>query len=114
MPTDPLLSTPAYLAARAHWRRVATHCARCGIQLDKTIGSRSPRAIQTGHIVGRHEARKLGWSDAQINALSNTRPECRTCNLSAGARYGNSVRVRRRRTSRAWQGMQPRTSKAWG
>ena len=71
---------PAYLAARAHWRRVATHCARCGVQLDKTIGSRSPRAIQTGHIVGRHEARKLGGATRRSTRCPTRSPNAgRNC-----------------------------------
>ena len=108
MATDPLLGSSQHKATREWWRLRATHCAVCGIPLDLEVGSRSPRALDVGHIVGRHRARQLGWTDAQINDRSNTRPECRRCNRSAGARYRNarvaSLTVRR----------PPRTSKAWG
>jgi hypothetical protein len=39
----------------------------------------NPRYLIVGHIVDRATAKRLGWSEAQINALSDTQPECAAC-----------------------------------
>jgi hypothetical protein len=74
-------------------------CARCGGQIDygaprilPGTNRVNPRSLVVGHKVGRHEARKLGWTDAQINSLENTQAECAHCSDSSGARYGNALR----------------------
>jgi hypothetical protein len=51
----------------------------------------NPAALVIGHIVSRYEARRRGWSDQQINALSNTRPERMDHSLRSGARLGQQV-----------------------
>jgi hypothetical protein len=58
------------------------------------VDSEGPWRLECGHIVAKHMARQLGWSDAQINHLSNSRPEHSRCNRSAGTTYGNTVRDR--------------------
>jgi hypothetical protein len=52
----------------------------------------NPYSLVIGHIVGRHEAKLMGWTDAQINAISNTQPEHARCSDQSGARYGNNLR----------------------
>jgi hypothetical protein len=46
---------------------------------------------RVGHIISRHRARQLGWPDAQINALSNTQPECASCSNRSGAKLGRQI-----------------------
>jgi len=59
----------------------------------------NPRYLIVGHVVGRDEAKRMGWTEAQINALSNTQPECARCSVKSGARLGRrlqGVKARRR------------------
>jgi len=117
--TDPLLSTAAWRTTiRQHHIRAGLPCARCGGAIDYGAkrylpGTRrvNPRSLVVGHIVGRDQARRLGWSDAQINALSNTQAEHSRCSDRSGARYLNAKRGRVRApaasksklvTTRAW------------
>ena len=88
---DPLLKGKDWEAVKAHWRRVRWPCAKCGRGIDYD-GPAGPRSLDVGHIVGRAEAKRLGWTRAQINHVSNTQAECRTCSRSTGARYGNQLR----------------------
>ena len=94
---DPLLKGPDWSAVRAYWLATDDPCARCGGWIDRTPGARGPRALDVGHIVSRDEARAMDWTRAEINALSNTQPECRRCSRSSGAAYGNRKRGRERR-----------------
>ena len=82
---------------KAHWRRVrlpqcqATHCKAPHIPID--YGPvRGPWSLDVGHVVSRVQARAMGWSRAQINHVSNTRPEHATCGRTAGAHEGNARR----------------------
>ena len=103
---DPLLKTSQWQANRRYWVANATACELCGVALDVSVGARGPHAMDVGHIVSRRDAKRMGWSAREINALSNTRPECRTCSRSAGGRVGGHARSRpavmRPVTSRAW------------
>ena len=89
------------LYQRKDWRRVVKFwqsrqglaCARCGGAIRMT-GQRGPDSLDVGHIIGKHEARQMGWSDDQINRLSNTQPEHSRCGRRAGAEYGNEARGR--------------------
>lgn len=97
--SDPLLKTHAWQLIKAHWRRVRDPCHRCGTPIDYDSpryyeGTRrvNPHTLAVGHIVGRHEARLLGWTDAMINQLSNTQPEHARCSDTSGATYGNGIR----------------------
>lgn len=85
---------------RPYWVRRALPCARCGLDIDYVSGRYypgtrkvNPYSLVVGHIVGRHEAKLMGWSDAQINALSNTQPEHARCSDQSGAQYGNRLRL---------------------
>lgn len=87
---DPLLKGAQWRAIRDHWIRRREPCHLCGSPLDYRVGATGPNAFECGHIVGRDEARTLGWTRQQINTIGNTRPECRRCNRSRGARYRNA------------------------
>jgi len=52
----------------------------------------NPKALVVGHIVSRYAARRAGWTEAEINALSNTQPECQACSNRSGAQLGQRVR----------------------
>lgn len=100
---DPLLQTNHWRkVVRAHWIRHARVCARCGRPIDTGLarcypGTRKvhPGSLAVGHIVGRDQAKALGWTEAQINAISNTQPEHARCSDRSGAQYGNQKRGRR-------------------
>jgi len=96
---DPLLKGRDWEAVKAHWRRERLPCAKCQHSIDYD-GPSGPRSLDVGHIVSRDRAKALGWTRAQINAIANTQPECRTCSRSTGATEGNRKRMRRRITRR--------------
>lgn len=89
---DPLLSSQLYRRNRAWLRRQKLPCAVCGRSIDYT----QPDAFVAGHSVARHKAKLLGWTEEQINALSNLRPECRQCSHRTGAREGNQAKRAKR------------------
>lgn len=89
---DPLLKGKDWEAVKAYWRSRRLPCARCGAPIDYGPGS-GPQSLDVGHIVPRDQAKAMGWTRAQINSVSNTQPECRTCSRSHGARYGNGKRI---------------------
>jgi hypothetical protein len=100
--TDPLLQSPYWInVVRPFWKdpRNQRPCARCRGYIDYAAprfypGTRkvNPRSLAVGHIIERHKARAMGWSDDQINDISNTQPECARCSDSSGAKYGNALR----------------------
>ena len=89
---------------RAHWQRLRLPCARCGEAIDYDgpqylrDGSRNPRYLVVGHIVGRLEALALGWTGDQINDLTNTQPECLDCSNKSGSQAGVQMRNNNRIT----------------
>ena len=98
--TDPLLSSHQWtVTIRGYWQQRQGPCARCGHPIDYDAGRYypgtrrvNPASLAVGHIVGRHQARRLGWTDAQINSLDNTQPEHARCSDRSGAQYGNRLR----------------------
>jgi hypothetical protein len=52
---------------------------------------KNPRYLVVGHIVDRYLGKRYGWTDAEINALSNSQPECMNCSNRSGARLGQKV-----------------------
>lgn len=107
---DPLLRRADWLAVVGYWRkkRGPLECARCGLVIDRTPGQRHGGSLDVGHIVSRYDARRMGWTDEQINSLSNSQPECQTCNRAHGARLGNANRRKATSPPRA-----PITSEPW-
>jgi hypothetical protein len=96
-PEDPWGLTLTWRKHRIHWKRLRLPCARCRGWIDydgpRYLPGRrlNPRYLVVGHIVSRHRARLLGWSEAQVNALSNTQPECQDCSNRSGARLGRQL-----------------------
>lgn len=87
---------------RPWWQRPENQrpCARCGKDIDYAAkrylpGTRrvNPYSLVIGHIVARVDARRLGWTDAQINAISNTQPEHALCSDRSGAHYTNARKI---------------------
>jgi hypothetical protein len=100
-PRDPLLDTPLYRKNRATLKQLQLPCSICGRAIDYT----QPGAFIAGHIVSRRKAKLLGWTPAQINALSNLRPECRSCSNKTGAREGQQAqRAKLKQTRQAKAG----------
>jgi hypothetical protein len=110
---DPLLYTPTWRKViRPYWQRRRLAC-QCGCRPPEPIAYDAPTyvfvdgkrrlngaSLVVGHIVSRYEAKQLGWTEQQINALSNTRPERADHSLRSGAELGERVR----------QGRPPRAS----
>jgi hypothetical protein len=105
--TDPRLKSAAWKRTRAHWkaegRRLGVPCWRCGRAIDYDVdyfrttvdGRRKVNAIAfaLGHVTGRDLAASLGWTDEQINDISNTRPEHARCSGKSGYRYQAAKRL---------------------
>lgn len=101
--TDPLLQSYYWTkVVRPHWKRPENRrpCARCGLEIDYDAarfipGTRrvNPESLVVGHIVGRHQAKRMGWTDAQIQNISNTQPEHAACSDRSGAQYLNSLKT---------------------
>jgi hypothetical protein len=103
--SDPLLHTPSWRRViRPYWKRRRLPC-QCGCWPPQPIDYDGPThvvisgrrrlngaSLVIGHIVSRYEAKRLGWSDVQINALGNTRPERADHSLRSGAQLGERVR----------------------
>lgn len=98
---DPLLGTYTWrVTIRQHWVRLRLPCARCKQPIDyagpryyTVRGKRrlNPRYLVVGHKVDRYQAKLMGWTEQQINAISNTQPECARCSHSSGAKLGQRV-----------------------
>lgn len=113
--TDPIYASPQHKANRKYWINQGAPCAlgaACkfrGYPIDYTANGRlSNLAFHLDHIMPVARGRELGWTTAMLNALSNTRPLHRGCNVRAGARLGQQrqrVKAKRRKvlnTSRVW------------
>jgi hypothetical protein len=51
---------------------------------------RSQSAVEqdlVGHVIGRDQAKQLGWSDDKINSRANTQPEHVRCSVSSGGKH---------------------------
>ena len=90
--TDPLLQGPDWEAIKAYWRRVRGPCARCGGAIDYDTMPRYWASLDVGHIVDRDQAKRAGWTRAEINSITNTQPEHQRCSREAGAILGNTPR----------------------
>jgi len=94
---DHLLHGVDWSKIKAYYRTVKPpRCARCGCALDwdgtyMINGKCNPRYPVVGHRVSRVVARSLGWTDQQINDLSNTQIECKRCSDRSGARSGQRI-----------------------
>ena len=95
---DPLLKGKDWAAIRRYWLARRDPCHVCGGPIRYyPSGYTGPLAMDVGHIVSRDEAKAMGWTRPQINALKNTRPEHRECNRAAGARKATGKRAKNRK-----------------
>ena len=101
---DPLLHGTAWRQIRKHWLTIRIPRCQCGVCGGLPIDydgpqyliirgrkRQNPNYLIVGHIVSRYQAKRLGWSEAQINALTNTRPERAACSNRSGAQLGQRV-----------------------
>jgi hypothetical protein len=77
-----------YRRYRETLEKMSLPCGVCGRAIDYS----QPYAFVAGHIVARHIGRRLGWSEAEINALANLRPEFRRCSNRTGTNEGNRAK----------------------
>jgi 5-methylcytosine-specific restriction endonuclease McrA len=79
---------------RKYWQTMRLPCARCNGVIDYTgplylpSGRQNGKYLVVGHIVSVADATRLGWTSQQINALSNSQPECLSCSNRSGAKAG--------------------------
>lgn len=109
MPGDPIYKRRDWKDAVAYWQGEHRHrglLCQAPIcvappEVGRVIHHGPQWGLDVGHIVGKALARVAGWSEAQINARSNTRPEHRRCNRKAGGHDGARMRrdANRPRTS---------------
>jgi len=117
---DPLLVTATHRSNRAYWLALAKtaglRCALCGCAIAwrkeyhrLPNGKENGNYLVVGHIISRYAAKQMRWTEAQINALSNSRPECKRCSNKTGAQLGRQLQHRKRNrtridldTSREW------------
>lgn len=48
---------------------------------------RQPVVASGRHVIGRDQAKQLGWSDDRINSRANTQPQHVRCSASSGGKY---------------------------
>jgi hypothetical protein len=102
--SDPLLHTSSWRRViRPYWQRRRLPC-QCGCWPPQPIDYDGPTyvvvngkrrlnsaALVIGHVISRYEAKRLGWTAAMINDISNTRPERMDHSLRSGGRLGASI-----------------------
>jgi hypothetical protein len=100
---DPLLARAShYRRNRQHWlalaRTLGLRCSLCGCVIEwrkeyqRLPGGReNANYLVIGHVTSRYHAKRMGWTEQQINALSNSRPECKRCSNRSGAQLGQQV-----------------------
>jgi hypothetical protein len=98
---DELLGTYKWrVTIRKYWVAKRLPCSICRRAIDYRPNSRylpgtrklNPRALVVGHIVSRYAAKRMGWTEAMINSVSNTRPECVACSNRSGQQLGARVK----------------------
>ena len=112
---DPALTTRSWRKIRKYWQAQGLPCSICHRMIDYggprfyLVGGKrrmNPRYLCVGHITSRHEARQRGWSEAEVNCIENTRPECQRCSNSSGARLGRQIQdgmpARARKPAARW------------
>lgn len=118
-PRSPIYADPQHHANKKHWQKARLPCARCKGWIDydgpATLTTRTgrkvqnPRRLVVGHIIAVDIARRHGWTMQQINALTNTQPECQNCSN----RSGGQARVRKVQSAALVRKAVANTSRAW-
>jgi 5-methylcytosine-specific restriction endonuclease McrA len=89
--SDPALGSYSWKRIRKYWRTLRRPCWRCGQPINYSVKWPHPASLVVGHIVSRAEGRARGWSEAMLNALSNTAPEHVACSNRSGAKLGREL-----------------------
>jgi len=85
---DPIYSSAGHRANIRYWRLAQQPCHLCGLPINYAAKSPDPWSLEVDHIIAVAIARARGWTDEQINDLSNTRPAHRKCNNRRGLQLG--------------------------
>lgn len=74
--------------------QVTADCQAVGGEIDYDARPPHPRSYEVDHIISSDEAGRMGWSDADVDALDNCQAACRQCNgeKSAGTKLLASIR----------------------
>lgn len=74
--------------------QITADCLALGGQIDYESRPPHPRSFEVDHIVSTDEALRMGWSEADADALDNCQAACRQCNRekSSGGRQLASIR----------------------
>lgn len=101
----PFASTTIRTRRRAEVRRrdgdapcalqITPDCLAVGGEIDYEARPPHPRSFEVDHVVSSDEARRLGWSAVEADALDNCQGVCRQCNRekSAGGKPVAAVRA---------------------
>jgi 5-methylcytosine-specific restriction endonuclease McrA len=60
--------------------QITEGCRAVGGEIDYEAKPPDPRSFEVDHIVSSEEAKQLGWSPADADALENCQGVCRQCN----------------------------------
>ncbi|NOQ62702.1 HNH endonuclease [Mycolicibacterium fortuitum] len=60
--------------------QITADCQALGGEIDYDARPPHPRSFEVDHVVSSDEAQRLGWSEAEADALDNCQPSCRQCN----------------------------------
>lgn len=60
--------------------QITDGCRAVGGEIDYEAKPPDPRSFEVDHIVSSEEARRLGWTPVEADALTNCQGVCRGCN----------------------------------
>lgn len=60
--------------------RITEGCRAVGGEIDYGARTPDPRSFEVDHIVSSGEAKQLGWTPVDADALANCQGVCRACN----------------------------------
>lgn len=65
--------------------QITADCQALGGQIDYDARPPDPRSFEVDHVVSSDEARRMGWSEVEADALENLQGVCRQCNRKKSA-----------------------------
>ncbi|OWL97010.1 HNH endonuclease [Mycolicibacterium peregrinum] len=74
--------------------QITADCQALGGEIDYDAQPPHPRSYEVDHIISSDEAKRIGWTHIEADALDNCQPSCRQCNRakSAGTKPATSIR----------------------
>lgn len=101
----PFASTTVRNRRRAEVRRrdgdapcslqITVDCRAVSGEIDYDARPPHPRSFEVDHVVSSEEARRLGWTQAEADALDNCQGACRQCNREKSDGLKPATPVRR-------------------